>query len=160
MAIASASDTITILTPYFVPGPMIIRSLLRAALRGVHVRIILPSISDVRIIRWASRAFFSPLLKAGIEMYVREGTVLHAKVMLIDRSWAVFGSANLDHRSFHRNYELNVIVDSPDFGLQVDDMIVARDLAKSRRITLEEHEARGLVGKMLELLCWPISRFL
>lgn len=159
MAIAGASESVRILTPYFLPGPRIIRSLLRAAGRGVRVQMILPGICDVPLVRLLSRGFFHPLLKAGVEIYERGGTVLHAKVMTIDGNWSIFGSANLDHRSFHRNYEVNVIVDSPVFGSQVEEMF-EEDLALSRRITLEEHEARGRCGRLLEFLFSPISRFL
>src|SRR6266568_5050537 len=96
MAIAGASESVGIITPYFVPGPRIIRSLLRAVGRGVKVQLILPAISDVPIIKHASHAFLTPLLKAGIEIYERHDTVLHAKVMLIDGYWATIGSANFD----------------------------------------------------------------
>ncbi len=157
MAIAGASESVGIITPYFVPGPRIVRSLLRAAGRGVKVQLILPSISDVPIIKHASHAFLTPLLKAGIEIYQRQETVLHAKVMLIDGCWATIGSANFDLRSFHRNYEVNVIVDDPEFGRQVDEMFTG-DLARSRRLTLEEHEQRSWYERLLEQLsaslCW------
>jgi len=159
MAIAGASESIRIVTPYFIPGPRVVRSLLRAAARGVKVQIVLPAISDVPFVRLASRAYLAPLLKAGVEIFEREGTILHSKVMLIDDSWVTIGSANLDYRSFHRNYELNAIVDSREFSLQVDAMIT-EDLVKSHRITLQEHEARSWLRRMLERLCDPIRRFL
>jgi cardiolipin synthase len=159
MAIAGASESIRIVTPYFIPGPRVVRSLLRAAARGVKVQIVLPAISDVPFVKLASRAYLAPLLKAGVEIFEREGTILHSKVMLIDDSSVTIGSANLDYRSFHRNYELNAIVDSREFGLQVDAMIT-EDLVKSHRITLQEHEARSWMGRLLERLCDPIRRFL
>lgn len=159
MAIAGASKSVRIITPYFVPGPLVVRSLLRAAKRGVRIQILLPAISDVPLVKIASRAYLSALLKGGIEIYERKGTVLHAKVMLIDECWATLGSANLDFRSFHRNYEVNVIVDHPDFGRQVNRMF-DEDLAQSGRITLEEHESRGWFERLLERLCDPIRRFL
>ncbi len=99
------------------------------------------------------------LLRGGIEIFERQGTMLHAKVMLIDDYWAVIGSANLDQRSFHRNYEVNVVVDSREFGNQVAEMF-AEDLARSRRIVLEEHERRGFWVRLLERCCAPISWFL
>jgi cardiolipin synthase len=68
--------------------------------------------------------------------------VLHAKVLLIDESWVMVGSANLDQRSFHRNYELNVVVDSHDFGAQVADMLTT-DLKGARRIVPDETKEGG-----------------
>lgn len=159
MAIAGASEGVKVLNPYFLPGPRVVRSLLRAAGRGVRVQLVLPAKSDVPLVRLISRSYFAPLLRGGVEIFERQGTVLHAKVMLIDDYWAVIGSANLDHRSFHRNYEVNVIVDSREFGRQVAEMF-AEDLARSRRIVLEEHERRGFFVRLLERCCWPISWFL
>ncbi|MSM40592.1 MAG: cardiolipin synthase [Geobacter sp.] len=159
LAIAGASRSITIANPYFVPGPRLIRSLLRASRRGVRIRLILPAVNDVPLVRLVSRSTYSSLLRAGIEIYEREGTVLHAKVMSIDGCWSIIGSANLDQRSFHRNFEVNLIVDSRAFGCQVDVML-GMDLAKSKRVILEEHERRGWLIRMLERLCSPISWFL
>jgi cardiolipin synthase len=113
----------------------------------------------VPIVRLVSRSYYAPLLKAGIAIFELEGSVLHAKVMLIDDGWAVLGSANLDQRSFHRNYEVNAIVNSRDFGIQVREMF-ERDLAGSRRIIFEEHERRGFLTRLMERLCAPISWFL
>lgn len=159
MAIAGASGSVKVITPYFVPGPRIVRSLLRAANRGVRVQLLLPAISDVPLVRVAGRAYLTALLKGGIEIYEREGTVLHAKAMLIDGCWATVGSANLDLRSFHRNFEVNVIIYSPVFGRQVDQLF-SEELEKSRRITLRDQEERGWFERFLELLCAPIRRFL
>lgn len=159
MAIAGASETVDIVTPYFVPGPRIMRSLIRAARRGAQVRIILPALSDVKMARIVSRAYLTPLLRYGVEIHERLGTVLHAKLMLIDCCRAVIGSANLDQRSFHRNYELNLIVDSTDMGHAVREMF-EEELTKSRRISLDEHERRGWLEKLFEWLLTPLGRFL
>lgn len=159
LAIAGASDTVRILTPYFVPGPRFVRSLLRAVRRGVRVQLVLPASNDVPLVQLVSRSYYAPLLKAGIEIYEREGTVLHAKLMLIDDCWGVIGSANLDLRSFHRNYELNVIVDSHEFGSQLNEAI-EEDLRRSKRIYLHEHERRGLLVRFMERIFAPASWFL
>ena len=159
MAIAGASESVKIVNPYFVPGPRVVRSLLRAAGRGVLVQLILPAKNDVPLVRLVSRSYYTPLLKGGVEIFEREGTVLHAKVMLIDDSWAVVGSANLDQRSFHRNYEMNVIVENTAFGRQLADMF-SEDLARSRRIIIEEHERRGWLVRLMERFCAPVSWFL
>ena len=159
LAIAGASGRVRVMTPYFLPGPRLIRSLLRAARRGVQVLIILPAVSDVPLVKLLSRAYYHPLLANGIEIYERQHQVLHAKVLLVDDHWSVFGSANLDHRSFLRNYELGAIIDSPDFGGQVGEMF-DHDLGESRRITLNEHQRRGWIVRLLEFAFSPIARFL
>jgi cardiolipin synthase len=158
-AIAGAEESIRIENPYFVPGPRITRSLLRAARRGVRVQLILPSYSDVPLVRLVSRGVYANLIRGGIQIYERKETMLHAKVMLIDDDWAVIGSANLDQRSFHRNYEVSVVVDSQEFGSQVAGMFAA-DLALSLPVSLAEHERRGWLVRLGERLFKPISWFL
>jgi cardiolipin synthase len=147
--IASASEEILIATPYFVPGPRIIRSLLRAARRGVSVRLLLPSQSDVPLVRLLGRSYYGALLRKGIDICELEGEILHAKVMLIDGERTVIGSANLDQRSFHRNFEINAIIGSSAFGRQIRGKLL-NDLACSRRIGLHEHGRRGLLTRILE----------
>lgn len=159
VAIAGASESVTIASPYFIPGPRVIRSLLRAAGRGARVRLLLPHKSDVPLVRLVSRTCYAQLMRNGIEIYELDSAVLHAKVLLIDGNWVMVGSANLDQRSFHRNYELNVVVDSPEFGIQVAEMLES-DLLGARRIVLDEHERRGWSIRFLERLFSPVSWFL
>ena len=127
--IASAAEEILIATPYFVPGPRMIRSLLRAARRGVKVRLLLPARSDVPLVRLLGRSYYGALLRKGIEIRELGREILHAKVMLIDGERTVIGSANLDQRSFHRNYELNGIIDDVTFGRQIKRVLL-KDFAE------------------------------
>lgn len=159
LAMAGAVHTIRIITPYFLPGPRVVRSLLRAIKRGARVQMILPSISDVPVAQMLSRAYLKPLLEAGVEIFARQGTILHAKVMLIDNRWATLGSANLDYRSFHRNFEINVIIDSRAFGTQMDALF-NEELEQSRRITIEDNTRLTRLERFLQWLLTPLSRFL
>ncbi len=159
LAMAGARASIRIMTPYFVPGPRVVRGMLRAFRAGVRVELILPSISDVPLVKLASRAYLTPLLREGVAIYERQGTTLHAKVMLIDDNWVTLGSANLDQRSFYRNYELNVVIASHAFGIQVGRML-DQDLTKSRRVVLDEYERRTWFERLLIWLLSPLSRFL
>ncbi len=159
LGMASAGASIRIETPYFIPGLRFLRAMLRAVRRGVEVEIILPERSDVPLVRLVNRSYYVALLKGGIKVYERQGTILHAKVMLIDSSWAVVGSANLDQRSFHRNYEVSVIVASPEFGRQVEELFRA-ELASSRPVQLAEHERRSWLIRWLERLLLPLNWFL
>jgi cardiolipin synthase A/B len=147
--IATASQEILIATPYFIPGPRIIRSLLRTARHGVQVRLLLPARSDVPLVRLLGRSYYGVLLRKGIDICEMTHEILHAKVMLIDGERAVIGSANFDQRSFHRNFEINLIIDNKAFGGQIQ-MILLDDLKKSRQITLADHEQRGVISRLLE----------
>jgi cardiolipin synthase len=82
--------------------------------------------------------------------------MLHAKVMVIDGRWSVFGSTNLDHRSFSINDEVNVASNDVALAARFREDF-ARDLAVSRKITykvwkrrpLKERFSEGL-GRLLE----------
>jgi cardiolipin synthase len=159
VSIASASAEILIATPYFVPGPRMMRSLMRAAQRGVRVRLLLPERSDVPLVRLLGRSYYGALLRKGVEIYELGREILHTKVMLIDGERTVVGSANLDQRSFHRNFELNLIIDDTAFSGQVQTML-RQDFGDSRRITLDDHERRGGLARFLERVIDLFSWFL
>lgn len=155
--IASAAEEILIATPYFVPGPRMIRHLVRASRRGVKIKMLLPERSDAPLVRLLGRSYYGALLGKGIEIRELDRAILHAKVMLIDSERTVIGSANLDQRSFHRNYELNTVVDDLAFGRQIKK-VFQKDYEHSRRVTVEGHERRGwttrLVEKVVDLFSW------
>jgi cardiolipin synthase len=158
-SIGSASEELLVANPYFVPGPRIIRSLLRASLRGVRVRLIMPARSDVPLVQLVGRSSYGTLLRGGIEIFEMERERLHAKVMLVDGERAVIGSANLDQRSFHRNFEINCVIDSSAFGAQIRRELEA-DILAARRVTLGGHEGRGIVLRVLERIVNLFSWFL
>ncbi len=147
--IASAAEEILIATPYFVPGPRIIRSLLRAVRRGVRVRLLLPARSDVPLMLLLGRISYATLLRGGVEIFELEREILHAKVMLIDAERAVIGSANLDQRSFHRNFEINCMVDNVQFGGQIRELLL-EEISGSHRVELDVHERRGVLIRIME----------
>jgi cardiolipin synthase len=92
--------------PYFVPDTAMILALQSAALRGVSVQLLIPTCSDHRIVLWAGRSFYPELTQAGVEIYEHDETMLHSKVVIVDQTWAMVGSANMDERSFRINFEL------------------------------------------------------
>ncbi|MHB8121492.1 MAG: phospholipase D-like domain-containing protein [Desulfuromonadaceae bacterium] len=157
--IAAAAEEILIATPYFVPGPRIIRSLLRAVRRGVTVKLLLPARSDVPLFLLLGRSSYATLLRGGVEIFELEREILHAKVMLIDGERTVIGSANLDQRSFHRNYEINCLVDNVPFGVQIRSLLV-EEINIAHPVALDVHERRGLVIRMMERLVSLFGWFL
>ena len=157
--IASAAEELLIATPYFVPGPRIIRSLLRAVRRGVRVRLLLPARSDVPLVLLLGRSSYATLLKGGVEIYELEREILHAKVMLIDAERTVIGSANLDQRSFHRNFEINCLVDNIQFGGQIRALLL-EEIDGSRPVELDVHERRGLLIRIMERVVSLFAWFL
>jgi cardiolipin synthase len=157
--IASSSEEILIATPYFIPGLRVIRGLLRAARRGVRIRLLLPARCDMPLVRLLGHSYYGTLLREGIEIREIEHEILHAKVMLCDGVRAVIGSANLDQRSFHRNFELNLIIEDKSVGLQIQAMF-QEDFRDARRISLHNHERRGVLARAFEKMFGLFSHFL
>ncbi|MBX2880369.1 MAG: PLDc N-terminal domain-containing protein [Granulosicoccus sp.] len=107
-AINAASKTISIVTPYFLPGSIVLHALKIAVLRGVKVQVIVPKKSNIRFIDWAFRAELKNLLANGIEVYFSPDPFDHSKLFLVDDYWCLIGSSNWDSRSLRLNFEVNV----------------------------------------------------
>jgi cardiolipin synthase len=150
-SINHARESIYLTTAYFTPSRRMIDALSDAVKRGVEVRILLPSKSDVPAAHYAGRAFYSRLLKSGIEIYNYEGDILHAKTAVFDSSWSIIGSANLDFQSLRWNDEGNVGILDERFGQQMID-VFNEDLNHSVKIELEQWQKRDLSEKIKERL--------
>ena len=68
-ALAVAEESVKIMTPYFLPPPAITAALNVAAMRGVDVKIVLPGLNNIKIVRWASRAGYDELLEKGCQIF-------------------------------------------------------------------------------------------
>lgn len=115
-AVSDATDSIDIMTPYFVPDQAMILSLTSAAYRRVRVRLLLPTRTDSLTVLWAGRSFYEELLSAGIEIYEYTHGMLHSKTAVVDRRWSLVGSANMDVRSFRINFELTMLLYDEDLS--------------------------------------------
>jgi len=122
-AINSATERIWIVSPYFVPDESVIKALKLAALRGVEVRIMLPGITDNRVVQLSSFAVLMSLQNSGIKSYQYRGGFLHQKVVLVDHDRAYVGTANFDNRSFQLNFEITVMVRDAAFAARVEQML-------------------------------------
>ncbi len=144
-----ASSEITLVSPYFLPPPVLRRALRRAARRGARVRVIVPAQSDVRMVQVASRRLYAGLLRHEVEIWEYEPRILHAKVFLCGDVLYV-GSSNLDPRSLHLNFE--VMVRLVDAGIVASARAdVADMLMRSRRVDPSTWgRSRGIWAKIQE----------
>ena len=123
---------VQIVSAYFLPAWKIRNQLHRIARQGGKVQLILPGKSDVPLSRLAARSLYSRMMRAGIEIYEYQPQILHAKIIILDD--AVYaGSANLDIRSLHLNYELLVRVTKEKIVAEARE-IFSGDLEQCRRI--------------------------
>ncbi len=109
-AIYLAKKEILITTPYFIPGDSIMDALSVAALSGLSVKLLVPGISDSKIVNAASKSYYNKLLEAGVEIYLYQKGFVHAKTMVTDSMLTLLGTANMDYRSFELNFEVNALI--------------------------------------------------
>lgn len=147
-AIHAADERLWITSPYFVPDQEIVRALQLAALRGVDVRVLVPETADHRLVHWASFTYLEEMERTGVEFHRYQKGLLHEKVMLVDNTFAMVGSANLDNRSFYLNFELNTLVADRKFASDVERMLEA-DLAHSRESGIAEFREKGFLFLLL-----------
>ena len=158
-AITFAEHSIHLTNAYFVPDKQILKAFTDAARRGVDVKIILPSNTDSQLVLNAARHNYSELLKAGVKIYERRNAVLHAKTAVIDEVWSTIGSTNLDYWSLLSDDEVNAVVLSREFAVEMERTF-ASDLAQSDQIQCDKWEKRPLWQKAKESLAHLFSRWL
>ena len=157
-AIHFAKDRIWISSPYFVPDEGVLRALQLAALRGVDVRILIPQKIDHRMVYMASFWFVAQLQTPGISVYRYHDGFLHQKAALIDDRISAIGTSNLDNRSFRLNFEMNVLIDDPEFAKQTEAMF-EEDFKGAVQVPTTEYYEKSRVfrfGSQLARLLAPI----
>jgi cardiolipin synthase len=158
-AFASARERIYLTTPYFVPDLLTQQRLMKAARRGIDVRLLVPSKSDMPITRWAAHAFYGALMSAGVRIYEYLPRMLHAKTVVIDGRWATLGTANLDYRSFFLNYELLLsMMGRRECALLEQHFF--QDLSESQLVVADTWARRRWAEKLLEGVGWVLRRWL
>jgi cardiolipin synthase len=155
-AITFAEHSVHLTNAYFIPDDQIRKAFSDAAGRGVDVKIIVPSITDSWLALSAQRYNYSELLKSGVKVYERRNTLLHAKTAVIDDVWSTVGSSNMDYWSFLSNDEVNAVILSREFAIEMEKMF-AKDIAASDQIQWEEWKARPLLPRIKE---WVAHLFL
>ena len=147
-AINSAHTRLWITTPYFVPDESVFTALKLAVLRGVDVRLLIPSRPDHYIVFNASSLYAYEAVCAGIKVYRYQPGFLHEKVILMDQDAAAVGSANLDNRSLRLNFEITVLTIDQDFAASVETML-KEDFAQSVEVTREEYEQAPALRRLI-----------
>lgn len=157
--IQGARRSIDLVNAYFVPDGVVRRALIRAARRGVRVRVLVPEVSDLPFVQWACEGTLARLVKHGVEAYAYQGAVLHSKTAVVDGELVTIGSFNLDRRSAHANLEVNLAARSVPLA-RVVQRALEEDFARSVRWTEETLRARGPLRKLLGWFALLFARWL
>lgn len=157
-AITMANESIYIVTPYFTPNETILNAIKIAALGNIKVNIMLPEVSDSKLIHYSTRSYIAELLEAGVNIYLFKQGFNHSKVIAIDNKFAIVGSANMDVRSFEHNFEiLTVIYDEQSTKIITEhfkeDCNLSLLLTKSR---WDKRDKREKVAESFARLCTPL----
>ncbi|MCK5517123.1 MAG: cardiolipin synthase, partial [Desulfobulbaceae bacterium] len=157
--IYAARHELIMTTPYFIPDEPLLAALKAAAQRGVDVKIIVPKKNDSILVKYASRARYEDLVEAGVKFFLFEGGLLHSKTISVDRTFSLFGSVNLDMRSFWLNFEATLFVYCENFtinllGIQLDY------LKQSQELDIITFSQRSVVEKFKENLSLLVSPLL
>jgi cardiolipin synthase len=137
----NANESIVVVCSYFLPGRVYRNRLVKAVQRGVNVKLVLASKSDVMIAKYAERFLYDWLLRNNIELYEYEKNILHAKFAVQDGKYMTIGSYNVNEISALVSVELNLDVRNKPFvsGVQKTiDNIIKEDCVQ---ITPANHKA-------------------
>lgn len=160
LSITGARRTLYISNSYFVPDDDFRDLLIRAAKRGVDVRVLTAGDkSDVKTTVYAGRARYPELLKGGVRVYEYVPTMMHAKTFVVDGVWSTVGSLNFDNRSLVFNNESNIVALDDSVGATLDSLFL-EDLRYSKEIKLAEFGQRSVLEKMLEWGANTLQRLL
>jgi cardiolipin synthase len=158
-ALATAQQSISIITPYFLPDGDLVSALRIAALRGVAIEILLPAVSNLRMVKWASDAGLEELLREGCRIFLTKLPFDHSKIMMVDHTWVLLGSANWDSRSLALNFEFNL--ECYDLHLAESIALVLQEKkASARELTLQEIISESPIVKLRNRLFHLFSPYL
>lgn len=149
IAINQANKSVRITTPYFVPSSDLLETLKMTAQRGIKVELIIPHINDSLMVKWASRAFYSELLSAGVSIFEFYGGLLHTKSVVIDEEFCLVGTVNVDMRSLWLNFEVTLAVDDIHFTQELAQLQTSY-IAQSYQVEQAEWNKRGLYQRFFE----------
>lgn len=147
--ITSAEKSVWIASPYFIPDEDIFSALKIAALSGIDVRLLVPQRPDKKIVFHASRSYFPELLEAGVRIFEYEKGFMHSKIVIVDDELASIGTSNMDMRSFHLNFEVNVFL----YRTRSTDKLVKEyinDLNNSKEIENGKFKKRHIGYRIIE----------
>ncbi|MFJ8191910.1 phosphatidylserine/phosphatidylglycerophosphate/cardiolipin synthase family protein [Streptomyces sp. NPDC096094] len=156
----SAEERVRLATAYFSPDEYFVELLCATARRGVEVEIVLPGPhTDKRVCQLAGQHYYEDLTACGVRIYQYQPTMMHAKVITVDRVAALIGSTNFNRRSLDHDEEVMLAVLNPEFTATLDEHFEA-DIAVSTQIRAGRWKRRSAVQRAREVAVRPIRRFL
>jgi cardiolipin synthase len=158
-AILRARRRVWIASPYFVPDPGLLDAVRLAGYLGVDVRLLGQYHPDKWIPFFAGRYYWNEVLNAGVKVYQYTRGMMHSKVLLVDDEWASVGTANLDNRSMHLNFEVNCLIYSSAAVAELEEAF-RNDLQTAIRLERHVFLHRPFAGRLVDNACRLLSPIL
>lgn len=146
--IHSAKTRLWIASPYWVVPESLMDAILLASLRGVEVKVLMPSYIDSKTVMLASKVYQERFIQHGIQVFEYQKGFLHQKTMIVDDCFGVVGSANFDCRSMFINFEVSVMTIEKSFIQEMEKMF-EEDFKNSRIVDLQELKNLSLYQQIL-----------
>jgi cardiolipin synthase len=146
-AVTAARRTIRIMTPYFLPDRVLVKSIHLAAQRGVEIDIVVPEVGNLPVVRAAMWGNYAQVLGKGVRLWLSPPPFDHSKIMVVDGYWSSVGSANWDPRSLRLNFEFNLECYDEALGAALEAHVLEK-LKDARLLTREELDARSWFRKV------------
>jgi cardiolipin synthase len=147
--ILNARQRVWIASPYFVPDDGLKDALILAARSGIDVRLLGLFRPDKWIPFLAARFYWTDVIAAGVKVYQYTGGMMHSKYVLVDGEWASVGTANMDNRSLHLNFEVNYQLFDAGLTGELEEHFL-NDLKSSIRIDGDSYSERPFVSQLAE----------
>ena len=125
---------------------------------GVSVTLILQAKVEFRLLRYATKALYGQLLAGGVHIVEYERSFMHAKVAVVDGSWATVGSSNIDPFSLLLAREANVFVRDAEFAGSLRAELLKLEQHGGRAVQRAVWEERGLAARMLNWIAYGLVR--
>ncbi len=158
-ALATATKSVCIATPYFLPDNSLISAMNTASMRGVEVDILIPEKNNLRFVDWACLAQIAQLLRWGCRVWRTPPPFEHTKMIVVDGFWSLIGSANWDPRSLMLNFEFNVECYDRKLALQLETILREKQ-DRSSQLTLADIEKRPLPYQVRDGIARLLSPYL
>lgn len=156
--LSMATDYVWFYTPYLMLGDALFDAFIRAAQRGVDVRIIMPGIPDKKMVYRLSRSYYEDLLKAGVKIYEYTPGFVHAKAFIMDDKVCGIGTVNLDYRSLFLHFECSSIFYKADIiGELKKDYLASQAVSRER---FKDDIRRGVFYRLYSSLLRVIAPLL
>ena len=157
--IALARHHVYLQSPFLILDTSVAEAMKTAALAGLDIRVMIaPSGAELSPAYRAGLTYAADMARAGVQVFLYQGSYFHSKTVCVDSILCSIGSANMDIRSFSINYETNLVIYDEKVTCELEADFET-DLQHCVRFSAEEYEARRRSARFIDStlrLCSPL----